>query len=248
MQQSACSPRWLADPSDSPFHTYPTMEIPHAFLQKGRLQVANAFNSWARLSVAAFHADRAAETASTAKRRKTLRASFFALYRNAASRRRGRQALFALDVRVRLRRLARGWGAVKAAAAAATAAKRAGAFLVSAEKRIDAAEARAMQGRVAIRARAHRTARRLLGVARGRVAMEAFVAWRGIVREGRGARLGAAALAARYESMLGWGCQRCLTDCFCVDWSLVGVVLTGFLVNSSSFPTRYSLQIPVRCG
>ena len=63
--------------------------------------------------------------------------------------------------------------------------------------RLEAVEARVAEGREAARARAHRTARRLLGVARGRTALEAFVAWKAYVRQGRGARLGGRALAAR---------------------------------------------------
>lgn len=152
--------------------------------------MANAFNLWARLSSAASHNDHSAETALVTRRHKTLRTALFALSRHAARRRRARGILHSLEHCARLRRLSRGWTAIAAAAAAASAALGSKARLGTAEARVEAAA-------LAARARAHRTARRLLGVARGRTAMEAFVAWRGLVREGRGSRLGAAALAAR---------------------------------------------------
>lgn len=155
--------------------------------------MANAFSVWARLSAASSSSARRAETALAAKRHKTLRACLSALRTDATLRRRARSALASLDHRCRLRRLTRGWGAVLRAAAAGSAERRAG-------LRLGRAEAAVAAGRLAARARAHRTARRLLGVARGRAALEAFVAWRGLVREGRGARLGAAALAGRCVS------------------------------------------------
>ncbi|CAN0544078.1 unnamed protein product, partial [Laminaria digitata] len=92
--------------------------------------------------------------------------------------RNSRRALSSLARSQSLRRLARGWGALVAAAAATGASRRS-------VGRMEAAEAAVVASRVAVRARAHRTARRLLGVARGRAALEAFVAWRGYVREGR---------------------------------------------------------------
>ncbi|CAM9974671.1 unnamed protein product, partial [Hapterophycus canaliculatus] len=155
-----------------------------------RLQLTSAFSVWARLSAAASHSDRRAETAASARRHRALRLCFSAFRANASLRRRARLVLTSLDRRCRMRRLSRGWGAVLRAAAAGSAERRG-------ELRLGRAEAAVAAGRLAARARAHRTARRLLGVARGRTALEAFVAWRGLVREGRGARLGAAALAGR---------------------------------------------------
>ncbi|CBJ48333.1 hypothetical protein Esi_0002_0075 [Ectocarpus siliculosus] len=156
----------------------------------GRLQLASAFSIWARLSAASSHSDRHAEIAACTKRQRAVRTCFSTLRSNASLRRRARRALFSLDRRCSLRQLARGWGAMLRAAATASAERRSG-------LRLSRAEAAVAAGRLATRTRAHRTARRLLGVARGRAALEAFVAWRGLVREGRGARLGAAALAGR---------------------------------------------------
>lgn len=171
----------------------------------GRLQLASAFSLWARLSAAASHSDRRAETAASAKRHRNLRLCLSTLRGNASLRRRARLALTSLDRRCRLRRLSRGWTAVVGAAAAGSAERRG-------ELRLGRAEAAVAAGRMAARARAHRTARRLLGVARGRAALEAFVAWRGLVREGRGARLGAAALAGR----CAYSCYyRCCCCCCC---------------------------------
>lgn len=158
--------------------------------------MARAFNLWARLAAVASHGDRSAETALATKRLKTLRTALFALSRHAARRCRARDALSSLDRASTLRRLARGWAAIAAASAAAGA-------VLGSQDRLGTAEARVEAAAAAARARAHRTARRLLGVARGRTAMEAFVAWRGLVREGRGSRLGATALAARLVGIGG---------------------------------------------
>lgn len=195
-----CSQKQIPSRSDP---ASPRAQPPVPETQKGRLQVANAFSVWARLSAASSSSNRHAGTALSAKRHKTARACLSALRANASLRRRARLALASLDRRCRLRRLTRGWGAVSRAAAAGSAERRAA-------LRLGRAEAAVAAGRLAARARAHRTARRLLGVARGRAALEAFVAWRGLVREGRGARLGAAALAGRCVSGLGhirvdWG-------------------------------------------
>lgn len=158
--------------------------------------MANAFNRWARLSSAASSNDHTAETALAAKRHRILRVSLFTISRHAACRRRARTILLSLDKSTKLRRLARGWTAIAAAAAAAGAS-------LGSEVRLTTAEARIEAAAVAARERAHRMARRLLGVARGRAALEAFVAWRGLVRQGRGSRLGAAALAARLVALNG---------------------------------------------
>lgn len=160
--------------------------------------MANAFNVWARLSSTASHGDRSAKTAVAAKRHKTLAICISALVRNASSRRLARRTLSAVEQSTRLRRLARGWRGLAAAAAEAGAS-------LEHDARLGTAEAQVAAAAEVARARAHRTARRLLGVARGRTALEAFVAWRGLVREGRGARLGAAALAARLVLFLWSG-------------------------------------------
>ncbi|CAN0404613.1 unnamed protein product [Ascophyllum nodosum] len=156
----------------------------------GRSQLVSAFSLWARLSKTAAQAENLAETAAEARRRRVLLACLVALSRNAVTRRLGHRAVVSLGRTLRLRRLARGWGAMVGAAAATVAVS-------DTRARLEAVEARVAEGREAARARAHRTARRLLGVARGRTALEAFVAWKAYVRQGRGARLGGRALAAR---------------------------------------------------
>lgn len=158
---------------------------------QGRLQLASAFTLWARLSSAAAYADQKANTAAAARQRRILRACLTALSRNASAQLHGRRALYSLERILRLRRLARGWGAITAAAAAAAATSRA-------RVRLGTAEARVFAGREAVRVHAHRMARRLLGLARGRTALEAFMAWKAFARQAHGARLGAHALAARW--------------------------------------------------
>lgn len=156
----------------------------------GRLEMATTFHFWARISAEASGAKRSVRATLVAKRHRILRTTLYALSMHASSRRLARRALSAVEQSARLRRLARGWSAIAAAAAAAGASR-------GNEARLETAEGRVVTVSAAARVRAHRTARRLLGVARGRTALEAFVAWRGLVREKRGARLGAAALCAR---------------------------------------------------
>lgn len=138
--------------------------------------MARAFILWSRLSSAAAYADQKAKAAAAARQRRILRACLAALSRNASAQLRGRRALCSLDRILRLRRLARGWVAITVAAAASRA-----------RERPRMAEARVFTG-----------AKRLTRVAKGRTALDAFLAWKAFARQAREARLRARALAARW--------------------------------------------------
>ncbi|CAN0015394.1 unnamed protein product, partial [Choristocarpus tenellus] len=157
------------------------------------LQVSKAFHRWIRASQRELFLESSVSLRVRVRNANLIKTCFSALRHHGQGRVHLRDTLKTLEstaARARLQRLWRGWVALSWGLAAATVRRQW-------EWRLGEERQRAAGVAAGVRCRGHRTARRLLGLARGRLVLEVFVAWKALVRSGRGSRMGARVLLER---------------------------------------------------